>query len=142
MAAPRARQRSASSAISSGRRGTFGLRSFVVVPLIAASTMTGSATRPPPEQKLQRVAVWKGRRYRAAATQGKKQEEEGRRGADRARSRPAAAAHGAAPVLRAPDDPEAPGRAHRRRGRGRGLPGRGAPDGRRRVARDRLARPE
>ena len=42
MAAPASRQASASAAISSGVRGTFGFRSLVVAPLIAASMITGS----------------------------------------------------------------------------------------------------
>src|SRR5947207_635368 len=41
MAAPAARQRTASAAISAGERGTEGFRSGVVTPLIAASMMTG-----------------------------------------------------------------------------------------------------
>src|SRR5207249_11490452 len=41
MAAPAARQRTASAAISAGERGTAGFRSGAVTPLIAASMMTG-----------------------------------------------------------------------------------------------------
>src|SRR3989449_8267681 len=41
MAAPAARQRTASAAISAGERGTEGFRSGAVTPLIAASMMTG-----------------------------------------------------------------------------------------------------
>src|SRR5439155_24192046 len=43
MAAPAARQRTASAAISAGERGTEGFRSGAVTPLIAASMMTGVA---------------------------------------------------------------------------------------------------
>src|SRR5438094_5837297 len=41
MAAPAARQRTASAAISAGERGTAGFRSGAVTPLIAASMITG-----------------------------------------------------------------------------------------------------
>src|SRR5437899_9899097 len=41
MAAPAARQRTASAAISADERGTEGFRSGAVTPLIAASMMTG-----------------------------------------------------------------------------------------------------
>ncbi len=43
MAAPASRQRPASARMSSGRNGTFGLRSRVVMPLIAASMITGAS---------------------------------------------------------------------------------------------------
>jgi hypothetical protein len=41
IAAPAATQRSASAAIAAGASGTWGFRSAVVAPLIAASMMTG-----------------------------------------------------------------------------------------------------
>ena len=59
-AAPAAKQRSASSAISAGSFGVFGFRFLLVTPLIAASMITGSAIASPTfhfPAELQLVAV-------------------------------------------------------------------------------------
>src|SRR5687768_14559479 len=51
MDAPASKQAMASSAISVAERGTWGLRSLVVTPLMAASIMTGSNMAPPPSAR-------------------------------------------------------------------------------------------
>jgi hypothetical protein len=57
IAAPDAKHRSASSAISAGSFGVFGLCALLVTPLIAASMITGSAIASP-RTTLELVAVW------------------------------------------------------------------------------------
>ena len=103
--APAARHASASAAISSGCRGMFGLRSFVVVPLIAASMMTGSAMSSPRPRRLAPVCRTRLERCRMHIDL----------------TRRAAGAPARAPrVLRRADDARAARRAHGRRGRRRG----------------------
>src|SRR3989440_11574988 len=127
-AAPAAKQRSASSAISAGSLGVFGFCFLLVTPLIAASMITGSAIGVPP------LPCRTGTRCSLLKPDGSVQIP-----AHRPDRRATRAATRAARLLRAADDASAPRRPPGSRGRRQRLPRPRPPDGHRRVARRRLA---